>query len=456
MLNIFRRRETVIRVFVGSILVMVSAAMVITLIPGLTGNIGDPSLSQVVAEVGGEEITSWQLQQNLLRASRSMQIPPDLMPLYTSQLLDQMVMEQAVLQESQRLGLSVSESEMVRRLREDPEIFPGGKFVGEQQYEDMVLNRFGMTVPQFEDYLRNLLARQKLQRLVTDAVTVSPQEVRDAFFRENEKVVLSYVFLDPPTFRKDVAASDVDLENYYQKNKDRYQVPEKRQAQVVLIEQQKVRQASTVSEAEVRRYYEEHKDSYRSEERVQVSHILLKVPEGDSSKMDEAKKKAGELAQKLRKGADFAALAKENSQDEANASKGGDLGWIVRGQTVPEFEKAAFSLSPGTISDPVQTVYGVHILKIAAHEQARLRPVEEVRGEIESMLLDDKAQLSLTQAAEEAATALRRSGTDIEALAQKYHGVVLRPNRCRQITHLHRRPIRESCLKSKRGSEKIT
>ncbi|MBI4443679.1 MAG: peptidyl-prolyl cis-trans isomerase [Acidobacteria bacterium] len=427
MLNIFRRRDTVIRVFVGSILVFISLAMVITLIPGLTGTLDDPALSQVVAEVGGEQITTWELQQTLLRASRSMQIPSDLVPLYTSQLLDQMVMEKAVEQEAQRLGLRVSEAEMVERLRQDPELFPGGRFVGEQQYEDMVFNRFGMTVPQFEDYLRTIMMQQKLQRIVTDAVMVTANDVRDAFYKENEKVVLSYIFLDPSTFRKDVAATDADLENYYRENKDRYQVPEKRQVEILLIDPAKVRQASVVSEAEVRRYYESRKDDYRSEERAQVSHILLKAQESEPEKMAEAKKKAEELVQKLRQGADFAALAKENSQDESNAGNGGDLGWIVRGQTVPEFEKTAFSLSPGTISDPVQTVYGVHILKVAAHEQARLRPLEEVRGEIESMLLDDKVQVSLTQTAEEAAAAWRRPGADSEALARKYHGTVLRP-----------------------------
>ncbi|OFW26650.1 MAG: hypothetical protein A3H27_03125 [Acidobacteria bacterium RIFCSPLOWO2_02_FULL_59_13] len=427
MLNIFRRRDTVIRLFVGSILVFISLAMVITLIPGLTGTIGDPALSQVVAEVGGEQITTWELQQTLLRASRSMQIPSDLVPLYTSQLLDQMVMEKAVKQEAQRLGLRVSEAEMVERLRMDPELFPGGKFVGEQQYEDMVFNRFGMTVPQFEDFLRTMMMQQKLQRIVTDAVMVTSKDVRDAFFRENEKVVLSYVFLDPSAFRKDVAATDADLENYFRDNKDRYQVPEKRQVEILLIDPVKVRQASVVSEAEVRRYYEGRKDDYRSEERVQVSHILLMAKEDEPEKMAEAKKKAEELVQKLRQGADFAALAKENSQDASNAANGGGLGWIVRGQTVPEFEKTAFSLPPGTISDPVQTVYGVHILKVAAHEQARLRSLEEVRGEIEGMLLDDKAQVSLAQSAEEAAAAWRRPGADSEALAQKYHGIVLRP-----------------------------
>ncbi|MBI4465604.1 MAG: peptidyl-prolyl cis-trans isomerase, partial [Acidobacteria bacterium] len=262
---------------------------------------------------------------------------------------------------------------------------------------------------------------------VTDGVTVTPEEVRDAFYRDNEKVVLSYVFLDPATFQKDVTPTDEALQNYYQQNKDRYLIPEKRQVQLLLLEQQQVRKATTISEEEIRRYYEDRKDNYRSEERVQVSHILLMAPETDAVKVEEAKKKAEGLLQKLRQGAEFAVLAKENSQDEGTAANGGEVGWILRGQTVPEFENLAFSLAPGTISDPIQTVYGIHILKVVAHESARLRPLDEVRQEIEDLLLEDKVQVSLTELAEEAAAALRRPGADMTALAQKYHGVVWTP-----------------------------
>ena len=427
MLNIFRRRETIVRLFVGAILVMVSLAMVITLIPGLIGTASDPLVGAVVAEVGGEQITAWELQQNLSRVSRVNQIPADLMPLYAAQLLDQMVLDKAILREANRLGFRVEESEVRERLRQDPGLFPGGTFVGQQQYEDIVFNTFGMTVAQYEKQFRDRLLGDKLRRLVTDPVTVTPEEIQEAFHNENEKLVLSYVFLEPATFRKDIAVSDAVLETYYEGNKARYQIPEKRSAKILLVEKEKVRQATTVADAEIRKYYEEYKDSYRQPERVQVSHILLKAPEEDKAKVEEAKKKAEELVEKLKEGADFAAVARENSGDEASASQGGDLGWIVRDQTVPAFEKAAFDLPPGTTSDPIQTVYGIHILKVRAHEPARVRPVEEARPMIEVAIRDEKTEARLTQAAEQAAADLRRSPNDIEALAAQYQGTVLTP-----------------------------
>ncbi|MBI4478552.1 MAG: peptidyl-prolyl cis-trans isomerase [Acidobacteria bacterium] len=428
MLNIFRRRDLAIRILVGTILVMVSVTMVITLIPGLTGVGLDPTVNAVVAEVGGEKITAFDLQQRLLQISRMNQIPSDMMGLYTDQVLKEMVLEKVTLQEGKRLGVQVPEAELASQLRRDPDLFPGGNFVGQQQYEDMIFSRFGSGVEQFEQRYREAIVVDKLRAMVTDSVAVSPEEVRAAFYRDNEKIVLSYVFIDPGDFKKEIHPTTADLQAYYQKNKDRYLVPEKRSVKILLVVSARVREASSISEAELRKYYEDRKDNFRNDERVLVSHILLQAPQNEPAQVEQAKKKAAELLAKLKKGADFAALAKENSQDQVSAVKGGDVGWIVRNQTVPEFEKAAFELPPGgTISDLVQTVYGIHILKVMAHEAARLRPFEEVRAEIESALLEERVQGELPGIAEQAAAALRRSPNEIEALAEKSHALVVTP-----------------------------
>ena len=427
MLNIFRRRDLAIRILVGTILVMVSVTMVITLIPGLTGVGLDPTVNAVVAEVRGEKITTFDLQQRVLQISRMNQIPSDMMGFYTDQVLKEMVLEKVTLQEANRLGVQVPQAELASQLRQDPELFPGGNFVGQLQYEDMVFSRFGSGVEQFEQRYREAMVINKLRAMVTDSATVSPEEVRAAFYHDNEKVVLSYVFIDPGDFKKEIHPTTADLQAYYQKNKDRYQVPEKRSAKILLVVSAKVREASSISEEELRKYYENRKDNYRNDERVLVSHILLQAPQSEAAQVEQAKMKTAELLAKLKKGADFAALAKENSQDPASAVKGGDLGWIVRNQTVPEFEKAAFGLTPGTISDPVQTAYGLHILKVMAHEAARLRPFEEVKEEIESAMLDERIQGELPRIAEQAAATLRRSPNEIEALAEKSHALVVTP-----------------------------
>jgi peptidyl-prolyl cis-trans isomerase D len=336
-----------------------------------------------------------------------------------------MVMERATAQEAERLGLGVSESELRSSLRQIPDLFPGGQFVGQELYESMVLNRFGTTVEQFEERFRSSLLQQKLRYVATDGIGVSDAEIREAFLRDNEKMVLQYVFLDPKTFQKEIAPTDAALQEYFEKNHSRYTIPEKRTVQLLVLDNETARQSVNISDAEISRYYQDRLDDYRVPERVSVQHILIKATE--LAQLEAARNKAEDLLKQLKAGADFAELAKKNSEDTANAANGGDLGWILRGQTVAEFEKAAFSLTPGTVSDPVQTEYGIHLIKVTTHEQARLRPLEEVRSEIDNLLRDQKVQTLMENSAEQAAAEWRRSPQGLDAVASKYHGRILKP-----------------------------
>src|SRR5579884_3071238 len=242
MLNLFREKKTQ-QIVLGAILFLVCAAMVITLIPGLGGDEGDTINNPSVAEVAGERITEFDVQQSLQQVSQRNKIPSEMMPFYTSQILNEMILEKASLKEANRLGLQVDESELIAQLHQDPNLFPNGNFVGQEQYENMISDRFGMTVAQFEQRYRDALLLQKLRDLVTDSVNVSPAEVHAAFIQENEKIVLDYVALPPSDFKKDVQVTDAALEQYYKTNKARYQVPEKRAAQIILISKAKVREA---------------------------------------------------------------------------------------------------------------------------------------------------------------------------------------------------------------------
>src|SRR3989304_6214120 len=132
MLRIFRSQKTAIRLFVGGILVLVALSMVIYLIPGFTGMSDDPTISETVAEVAGEKIRTFELQQTVTQVSQANRIPSEMMGLYTSQVLNDMILEKVSLREARRLGLQVAESELATRLRQNPDLFPGGKFVGQQ------------------------------------------------------------------------------------------------------------------------------------------------------------------------------------------------------------------------------------------------------------------------------------------------------------------------------------
>lgn len=426
MLNIFRQRQTLVKVVFGIILFLVAITMVITLIPGLTGDIGDTVNNPVVAEVAGERITEVEVQQSVQQIGARNRIPPEMMPFYTSQILNQMILEKASLNEADRLGLKVDEEELRAQLRQDQGLFPNGGFIGEQQYEELVSERFGVSVPQFEQKYRRAMLMDKLRQLVTDSVTVTPEEVHKAFLAENMKVVLDYVAVNPADFRKEINTGDNALQEYFKANKERYQLLEKRKAQILLVGRIGLRPSVTATDDELKKYYQEHLDSYRQQESVTVAHILVKADPKDPAQIEQAKKKAEDILKKAKAGGDFAALAKQYSEDKTTAPNGGVLS-VARKQTVPEFEKVAFSLATGEISGPVQTMYGIHIIKGISHQQAHQQAFEEIKALIRPSVVEAKLDKMIPNIAEAASRELSKAPADIQAIADKYHVEVIAP-----------------------------
>jgi peptidyl-prolyl cis-trans isomerase D len=427
MLKFFRKSASLVKVFFGFMLLAICVSLVVTLIPGITGDSTDSNAIETVADVGGEKITTSDVQQGVQQLGRNSQLPPEMLSLYTEQVLDQLILEKASVLQAERMGLRVSEQDLRMRLQLIPELFPNGKFVGKEQYEALVQERMGSSIADWETRFRNNLMAEKLRNVVTDSIGVSPQEVRDAFVNDNEKLVISYVFLTAADFKKGITPTDPVLQEYFQKNADHYRLPEQRTAKVLLLDTQKIKEMTTVSDAEIQKYYQDHLDSYRVQERVSVHHILFRATDKEPEKLAAARKKAEDILKQLKAGAKFDDLAKKNSEDTASAVKGGDLGWVLKGQTVPNFEKAAFSLAPGALSEPVQTEYGIHILKVLEHEQARVKPLEEVKAEIQTQLLNEKVQANIATSAEQAAADWRKDPSKLDAIAKQYHGTVMTP-----------------------------
>jgi peptidyl-prolyl cis-trans isomerase D len=416
MLKAFQKRTKLKNIVFGSILVLIALSMVLYLIPGFTGMGSDPTVSGVVAKVQGEEIQAFELQQAIFQFSRQNQIPVEMLEIYSTQVLNNLVLERALQREAERLGLQVSEEELVQQLRQSRDLFPDGKFVGRQAYEDMVYARFNVTLPEFERRTRNAILQEKLKGLVTDSVVVYPEEIRKRFAEMNEKVVLDYALIETAALGADIRPADDALMQYYQANQARYQIPEKRAGRAIVFSQAQIGQGISIPDADVQRYYQSNQNQFRVEERVHVSHILVDV-DADATNKEALRGETERMLTRLKEGADFAAMARENSGDLGSASKGGDLGFIVRGQTVPEFENAAFSLEPGQLSELVETPFGFHIIKVSEHEQARMRSLEEASPEIQQILRQERVQAMMPRQAEEAATALRQAPNDLAAIA---------------------------------------
>lgn len=166
----------------------------------------------------------------------------------------------------------------------------------------------------------------------------------------------------------------------------------KREMAIQQFVEKEVAQKVTVSEEEVKAYYDGHPDSFKQPEQVQASHILIKVdPQMDKSQKAEARKKLEGVKQRLQKGEDFAALAKEFSQCPSS-SKGGDLGYFRRGQMVKPFEEAAFALKPGEVSDIVETRFGYHLIKVIDKKPETTIAYDLVKDRLEHHLKQKKVQ----------------------------------------------------------------
>ena len=153
-----------------------------------------------------------------------------------------------------------------------------------------------------------------------------------------------------------------------------------------------------------------------------MEHILFKTIGKTDAEVAEIRQKAEDVLKKAKSGANFEDLAKKYSEDDATKPKGGDLGWIVEGQTVPEFQQAAFTLPKGAISDLVKTQYGFHIIKVLDHEQAHTKTFEEVRSTIEPTVLDETVSAKANDISEKMAAAIRQSNhQSLDDLAKKFN-----------------------------------
>jgi peptidyl-prolyl cis-trans isomerase D len=423
MLEVIQRKQAGVKILMGVILGLICLAMVITLVPGLIpGSTSGITNADSVARVGGEDITREDVQDMLNREMRGQQLPPSFKSLYAKQILDQLILVKALELEGQRIGIKVTPQEETERIKKYlPTAFNGDTWVGNERYTAEVQSKTGMSVQDFEKFVHQQILEEKFHSLLTDGITVSDGEIAAEFRRRNEKVTIEYALIKPADLAATINPSETDLAQYFAKNQGKYQIPEKRSANFALLDLNQLKQHTPVGDEELRAYYNQHVDQFKVENRVHVEHILFKTLGKTDAEVAEIQKKAEDVLKKAKSGGNFEDLAKKNSED-TTASKGGDLGWIVEGQTVPEFEHAAFSLPKGSISDLVKTQYGFHIIKVLDKETARTKSFDEVRGEILPNVLEDKVSAEANQLSDQIASAVRQSNRQsLDALAKKFN-----------------------------------
>src|SRR5436190_23793353 len=376
-------------------LALVVLTFVVFYIPDFLGTRGaiGAAPSEVIADVEGEPITvaaftrRYNAQVNAYRSAYGGQINDQLIKQLgiDRQILNQLVDEEAMVAESRKQGISVSDVEIRERILALPGFQENGKFVGEQRYRQILqFQNPPMSTGDFEKSLRRALQIEKLRNALTGWMTVSDAEVAAEYRKRNEKVKLDVVPVTADAFKSQVTATDAELAAAFEKSKERYRIGEKRKIKYALLNVDQVRQTITVPEAEAAAFYQQNISQYQTPAQVRASHILFKT----EGKDENAVKAKAEEVLKLAKapGADFAALAKKYSEDESNSGNGGDLDYFGRGRMVAEFEQAAFTMKKGEISDLVKTAFGFHIIKMVDNKPETTRPLAEVRTEIEDQL----------------------------------------------------------------------
>lgn len=449
MLKYFRNRETMGYLMGSFLLVLVIFAFIVFYIPDFLGPAGGASpFSGEVARVDGIEITAQQFvqtyrrQEQIYRSQMGDRFSPALMRQLGLEdvVLQTLIQEALLVVEAGKQGLRVTDEELRDAILEDSAFRSNGQFVGQEAYL-RTLAASGLTAQAFEEQLRQNLLRQKLRDLVLDGVLVDPEDAKSEYRRRNEKAVLEYIFVPAPTTiaaaenAQDEAEeegteesagiepispispiSDDEVAKYFEERKEEYRLPLQRKIQYLTITVQPFLDVVNVSDREVERYYNQNIFLYEIPAQVRASHILFRIEEG----ADEAavRRRAEEVLEEARAGGDFAELARTYSEDTASAQQGGDLNLFSRGEMVPEFEQAAFSLGVGEISDLVRSQFGLHIIKVTERVEPMTRPLESVREEIVSALKQEKATEMMEEAVQAAADFLRRARS-LEAFVQE-------------------------------------
>ena len=317
------------------------------------------------------------------------------------QTLEQLIDMRLMAAEAHRIGMTVSDDEVRASITALPAFQAYGSFSPERYRR--VLRSFRMTPREFEDDQRTQLLTEKFRDFILDTVEVSDSELRDMFAARQDTVNLRFVKIASAALLDEVTVETEALQTYYETHRESFRQPERVRFSYVAYPAERFEPNDAISDQDIEAVYQRDRDNrFTTPERIKARHILLRLdPNTSEEEKTVVRVAAAALLEQIRDGADFAALAREHSEDTATGAKGGDLGFFSRGAMVKPFEDAAFELSIGEISEPVETQFGFHLIQLEDRQPAQPRPLDEVRDEIHEELTTQRAQEHARQASQE-------------------------------------------------------
>jgi len=334
-------------------------------------------------------------------------------------VLDQLINEQVVLIEAQRVGLAASPREISQLVTQDPAFQVDGRFVGKDRYQRL-LRDSGRDAATWEYTVARSILSIKYQRMVTDPITVSSQEVLEEYRSRNEKVKADYFVLGTEELSAAVVVDEAAMRAFFDTRRDAYQTAERRRAAYVLINAERLGGLEPVADEEARAFYEDNLlRLYSRPAQVRASQIFLAVPAGATPDQEAAvRTRAEDLLLRAQAGEDFAALARSFSE-HSTQTLGGDMGFFGAGSMRPEFEAAAFALEVGEISELVRSDLGFQILRVTDRRDASVQPFSEVRDPILRQLEFSRSQGAVGRAVNSLRDEVRADPTQFLAAAER-------------------------------------
>ncbi len=421
MFNLFRSREKAVRIMLGAILGVVALSMVMYLVPGYGLNNGTTADDSVIAEVGRQKLTTQEAYADFEKIATRNQIDPQRRSAVFPQYLSQKVEYMAKVYEAERTGLTASDDEVLAGLMtNNASFFQNGVLTNKDQLIQYLAAQ-GMTLQDAIDEMRDQVLTTKLENVVYEGIVVTPQEVEDAFKTKNEKAKIQYLAFKTAKVADRVKPTEDEVRKFFDSRRANYLTPEKESFQVVVLEEDKVESTITLTDAQLRSAYAGSIDNFRTPEKVHVRHILVKTQGKSDAEKKTLRAKADDLLKQLKNGANFAELAKKNSDDTGSGEKGGDLDWIVKGQMqFPEFESAVFALKPNEISNVVTTDLGYEIAQVTERQPARVKPFDEVKDTLASDLRKETITEKMQMLSDQIHDALQKAPNSAAEVAMNF------------------------------------
>jgi peptidyl-prolyl cis-trans isomerase D len=382
-----------------------------------------------VANVAGERITRAEFEdalrgrQERMRRAMGENYDPAVgdTPEVRYQLLEQLIGQRLLHNEARRDRLTVSDEQLRQFISEIPAFQENGKF-SQARYEQLLeLQNPRKTPTEFAQGVRSELVLAPLQEPIIGANIVASSNVARYLELLDQKREVAAATIDVEPYMKDAKIDDAAVKAFYDANQSAFQLPEEVKLEYVLFTADTLGASIVVEPDEVKRQYDANIRAYGKPEERDAAHILIAVkPEASADEKALAKKKAEDIAAQAKKNpTQFADLAKKFSQDPGSSGQGGDLGFFARdGSMVKAFEDAAFALKPGEISDPVQTDFGWHIIKLVNVRPAKVQSFDEVKGQIEQDLKRQKASRKFADSADQMQNLVYEQADSLEPVAK--------------------------------------